>query len=203
MALKKHYSINEQFTIILLVIRYSLQFSCSSEAVPPKPRSFSATDNHDRISPPPDAIPYQNAKDPEHSLETHPSTHENTVKGGVTHDCKEHQHFYFLKVAKCGSTTLYNIIYRFGVTRGLTFTLFKNKFPFPQHSFRKAMLPAPTNEGFHGKYDIFCEHSIFNPQELNITMKKDTKNIANLRDPLSRLRSNMEDTSYRRKKKAW
>ena len=100
-------------------------------------------------------------------------------------------HVYFNKVSKSGSTTVSNILMRFGITHNLNMlTLFKGAFSYPKRNF-EARLPekSPKRLGVGGKYDIYCEHSVFDKEYLQTKLHEDTINIGIVREPLSRLRS--------------
>ena len=112
--------------------------------------------------------------------------------------CKEQTSLYFLKVHKAGSTCIQNLFWRFGVSRSLSFMVFKNHFPYPNRDFRSFLLPDPKVEMFDGRYDIFCEHSIFNDAQIKSKMKADTEYSAILREPLSKLRSALKFYGYAR-----
>ena len=74
--------------------------------------------------------------------------------------------------------------------------LFKHRFPYPNRNFLSLLLPDPKVKMFDGRYDIFCEHSIFNEVQLQESMKSDTEYIGILREPLSRLRSDLSFFKY-------
>ena len=120
----------------------------------------------------------------------------STTTVGDANSCKEHTSLYFLKVHKAGSTTIQSLFWRFGVSRSLSIMVFKKRFPYPNRDFRPILLPDPKIETFDGRYDIFCEHSIFNDAPLKSKMKEDTEYIAILREPLSRLRSALKFFGY-------
>ena len=120
----------------------------------------------------------------------------STTIVGDANNCKEQTSLYFLKIHKAGSTTVQNLFWRFGVTRSLSIMVFKGRFPYPSRDFRPILLPDPKIETFDGRYDIFCEHSIFNDKQLKSKMKEDTEYIAILREPLSKLRSALEFFHY-------
>ena len=110
--------------------------------------------------------------------------------------CKEQKSLYFLKVHKAGSTCIQNLFWRFGVSRSLSVMLFTRRSPFHSRDFRTFMLPDPKAEMFQGKYDIFCEHSIFNDVALKDKMKQGTEYSAILRQPLAKLRSALKFFGY-------
>lgn len=98
--------------------------------------------------------------------------------------CNETRHVYFLKVHKAGSTCVQNLFWRFGVTRHLDIMLFRHWFPYPKRNFITEMLEYGID-----KYDVFCEHSIFDERILQQRMPPDTAYVAIVREPMSQLRS--------------
>ena len=118
-----------------------------------------------------------------------------TVDPTYTKICaKEQKHLYFLKVHKAGSTTIQNLFLRFALVRHLNvLTIFASKdkgifCSYPKVVFDDVLPPTPTGLA-NGKYDIYCEHSIFNEKYLRTKLHDDTINIAITREPVSRLRS--------------
>ena len=109
----------------------------------------------------------------------------------TTSDCSENKHIFFLKVFKAGSTTIQNIFLRFGFTTNASVLVLKTKkFSYPTVKFTP-MLPPQTAviRAKGGKYDIYCEHSVFNEKMLHTVLPRDTVNIATVREPFSRLQS--------------
>ena len=102
----------------------------------------------------------------------------------------EKTHLYFLKIHKAGSTTIANIFWRFGLKRNLNIlTLFKGFMSYPNRTFDDKLPPFAPPKLKHGKYDMYCEHSIYNEQYLMTKVHEDTKHIAIIREPMSHLRS--------------
>ena len=108
-------------------------------------------------------------------------------------ECAPVERVYFLKIQKAGSTSIANVLYHFGVTRNLdTLTLSEHGYRHPTKDFKKyAYLNRPDD-----KFDIFCEHSIFDAEPLNEIMKSGYKRIAIVREPLSQLRSYIKYFAY-------
>lgn len=107
----------------------------------------------------------------------------------------EIQHLAFLKVHKAASSTLQNIIYRFGLKRNLSFVL-----PEDNHYISKSktspnrlLPPLPyhisstlnKHNNSNGKYDILCNHAIFNHNLFKAWLHNDSVYIAIIREPLS------------------
>ena len=128
-----------------------------------------------------------------------PSSLESTPEKYSNSTCKEQTSIFFLKVHKAGSTCIQNLFWRFGVTRSLSFTIFSKPFPYPDPDFKSYLLPDPEVPIFDGRYDIFCEHSKFNNEQLLEVMKGNTEYTAIVREPLSRLRSVLKFYGYGRK----
>ena len=107
----------------------------------------------------------------------------------------ETRHIAFLKVHKAASSTLQNIIYRFGLNRNLSFVLPEESHyiskskqtintvlpPLPYYDVSNSYRIANT----FGKYDILCNHAVFNNETFNKLMHNDTIYIAIVRDPLT------------------
>ncbi|XP_071090543.1 galactose-3-O-sulfotransferase 2-like [Haliotis cracherodii] len=100
----------------------------------------------------------------------------------------EVQHVFFLKVHKAASSTILNILYRFGYTRSKNFALPRkgNYIELVDHS---NVLPIPPNNS----YDILCNHLlVFSHAKISQIMPQDTVNIAIVREPFERLHSAFE-----------
>ena len=97
---------------------------------------------------------------------------------------KPHNHVTFLKTHKCASSTIQNILMRYGLKNHLTFSLPPgggNHIGWPR-AFQPNMLRKSKPP------DIHCYHSTFSPSLLT-TMPADAINIAAVRDPLTQIRS--------------
>ena len=82
-----------------------------------------------------------------------------------------------------------NLFLRFALKRHLnTMTIFKGSSSYPQKVFDKKLPPSPAGLT-NGKYDIYCEHSIYNEGYLMTKLHTDTVNVAIIREPMSHLRS--------------
>ncbi|KAK6177217.1 hypothetical protein SNE40_015361 [Patella caerulea] len=115
--------------------------------------------------------------------------------GGSTSDLltapfpvNEVRHVAFLKVHKASSSTVLNIIYRFGFQRSLTFVL-PRKGNYLDNGVssiaKRKVLPPSLNK----TYDMLCNHVIFNKSIFGHYMPRDTVYIAIVRDPYERFRS--------------
>ena len=94
----------------------------------------------------------------------------------------------FIKIHKCASSTLSNILYRYGVCHNLTFLLPRNErlaqfWPFP-------IKLSDTIANCKKKFNILNVHSKFQGRkQLEKSMPSSTKIIAILRHPASQLKS--------------
>ena len=102
----------------------------------------------------------------------------------VTTRHKPRTHIAFLKVHKAASSTVQNILYRFGSGHNLSFVL-----PQEGHYISKdpddyfSILP-PLDKA--GKYDIICNHAVFNEAKFKFLMHDDAFYLAIVRNPLQR-----------------
>ncbi|KAG7470875.1 hypothetical protein MATL_G00118610 [Megalops atlanticus] len=112
-----------------------------------------------------------------------------TVDRGTT-SCRPKTHIVFLKTHKTASSTILNILYRYGDSRNLTFAL-----PSNRHSqlFYPLYFAAHFVEGFRSKavkeYDIMCNHMRFMPSEVKKVMPEDTFYFSILRNPVPMMES--------------
>lgn len=103
--------------------------------------------------------------------------------------CKPQTRIAFVKVHKAGSTTVMNILQRFGLKRNLTFVLpIKNHENYLSHHgtiVRSLLLPPHPN----GSYDILCNHVVYNRTAFRKIMPHDTVYIGIVRQPFQRFLS--------------
>ena len=107
-------------------------------------------------------------------------------------DCTPRKKVAFLKTHKCASTTIQNILLRFGKNNNLNFVL-----PSQSHllgtnvPFRRNMLQGTMWEQAGLEYDLFLLHTIWNHPEIAHTLsdKGDVLYISILRDPVELFRS--------------
>ena len=92
-------------------------------------------------------------------------------------------HIAFLKVHKAASSTVQNILYRYGVNRNLSFVL-----PYQSHYISQYAniynLILPPYDNSTKKYDILCNHAIFNFTKFSELMYDDAFYFAIVREPL-------------------
>ncbi|NXH19606.1 G3ST4 sulfotransferase, partial [Bucco capensis] len=94
-----------------------------------------------------------------------------------------HTHLVFLKTHKTGSSSVVNLLHRFGETRGLRFALpqhYQFSYPSPFRADRvKGYSPGPAATSFH----IICHHMRFNRTEVQKVMPNDSFYFSIVRDP--------------------
>ena len=88
-----------------------------------------------------------------------------SVLSRQTETCQPHTHLMFLKTHKTASSTLINMLYRFGEERGLRFAL-----PFSYMLGYPFTFNVHRIKGYHGnradRYDIMANHLRFNKDEV-------------------------------------
>ncbi|XP_066467148.1 galactose-3-O-sulfotransferase 4 [Tiliqua scincoides] len=108
---------------------------------------------------------------------------EAEVGGEEGPSCRPFQHLLFLKTHKTGSSTIVNILHRFGDTRGLRFALpARYQFNYPNR------FQARQVKGWHPRgqpFDILCHHMRFNLIEVQKVMHPDTFYFSIVRDPVA------------------
>ena len=101
-----------------------------------------------------------------------------------TENKSEIKHIAYLKVHKAASSTVQNILYRFGSERNLSFVLPVISHYISQHNaktYHKVLRSLDTETG---KYDIVCNHVMFNYTKFKQFMYDDAIYIAIVREPL-------------------
>ncbi|XP_045178708.2 galactose-3-O-sulfotransferase 4-like [Mercenaria mercenaria] len=116
----------------------------------------------------------------------------------------EVSHIEFLKVHKAASTTVQNVIMRFGLKRNLSFVI-----PTPRHYisvektyFSDLWPPLPNRKYTHknrvqnnkasrenNKFDILCNHMVFNSKKVSRLLHDDSVYIAIVREPFDQFLS--------------
>ncbi|XP_068230148.1 galactosylceramide sulfotransferase-like [Palaemon carinicauda] len=97
--------------------------------------------------------------------------------------CLPHEHVMFLKTHKCASTTVQNVLMRYGFKHNLTFALPRNGngFGMPE-LFQAEMIPKKLLPP-SGKIDIFPIHSRLNVPEHSKILHEDSRWVTIVRDP--------------------
>ncbi|XP_061445432.1 galactose-3-O-sulfotransferase 4 [Rhineura floridana] len=96
--------------------------------------------------------------------------------------CQPRQHLVFLKSHKTGSSTITNILHRFGDAQSLRFALpARYQFSYPN------LFQARRVKGWHPRghpFDILCHHMRFNLPEVQKVMHPDSFYFSIVRDPV-------------------
>ena len=103
-------------------------------------------------------------------------------------DGREVRHLMFLKVHKAASGTVTSLIFRFGITRNLTFVLprqFNVIAPF--ETIKDDLVYPRLNRPF----DIMSSHVIFDKMSIEKYLHNDTMYIGIMRDPYRQFKSSM------------
>ncbi|XP_018415854.1 PREDICTED: galactose-3-O-sulfotransferase 2-like [Nanorana parkeri] len=104
--------------------------------------------------------------------------------------CLPQTHILFLKTHKTGSSTIMNILFRFGESHNLTFALptyDAAQFFYPLY-FNAAFVEDYIRKAIH-HFDIMCHHMRFHLGEVEKVMPKDTFYFTILRNPVSLMES--------------
>lgn len=98
--------------------------------------------------------------------------------------CRPALNVFLLKTHKCASSTVQNVLMRFGDRRNLSFALPQggNYFGHPK-SFTMSMIPPDMVPPWG--FNIFCHHVRFGSDDLKHLMPPDTVFITILRDPVN------------------
>ncbi|XP_053378473.1 galactose-3-O-sulfotransferase 2-like [Mercenaria mercenaria] len=89
-------------------------------------------------------------------------------------------HVAFLKVHKAGSTTVQNLLFRFGMRHSLNILL-----PKSGNYLNRASQKIPLKAGEH--YDIFACHTVYQKQWFDSLLPTDSVYIGIVRDPMVRM----------------
>ena len=108
-------------------------------------------------------------------------------RGSKSTSCSERHSFVYIKMIKCGSTTLASMFRRFGAKRDLSCMLPVGK---------KIYLgwPYQLRDGYYrppltGNYDFLVDHVVYNRTILGKLMPRDTVYLTSLREPFSQFKS--------------
>lgn len=106
---------------------------------------------------------------------------------------EERHHIAFVKVHKAASSTIQNVILRYGYTRNLTFVLGRSSNIYPnvisltESVTENNIEPRPPNKTF----DILCSHVIYNHDAFRAIMPEDTVYLASVREPFQHFISSL------------
>ncbi|KAG7464686.1 hypothetical protein MATL_G00168220, partial [Megalops atlanticus] len=106
------------------------------------------------------------------------------AQGASLGSCRPHTHVMFLKTHKTASSTVLNMLYRFGDERGLRFALplgYQFGYPLPFNAHRVKGYRGPHVVDF----SIMGNHMRFNKPEVEKVMPPDTFYFSILRDPVA------------------
>ncbi|XP_035485550.1 galactose-3-O-sulfotransferase 4 isoform X2 [Scophthalmus maximus] len=106
------------------------------------------------------------------------------AQGPSLGSCQPHSHIMFLKTHKTASSTVLNMLYRFGEERDLRFALplgYQLGYPLPFNAHRVKGYRGPRAMEFH----IMGNHMRFNKPEVEKVMPADTFYFSIIRDPVS------------------
>ncbi|XP_077985197.1 galactosylceramide sulfotransferase-like [Glandiceps talaboti] len=100
--------------------------------------------------------------------------------------CKPKKNIAFSKLHKCGSSTVLNILLRYGDMNNLTFVLppSGNYLGWPKPFDKRKAMKVPWNE-----YNIFTHHSRFSYEGISAIMPPSTVYVTCLRQPVSLFQS--------------
>ncbi|XP_055370022.1 galactose-3-O-sulfotransferase 2 isoform X2 [Betta splendens] len=104
--------------------------------------------------------------------------------------CSSKSHVVFLKTHKTASSTILNILYRYGESRNLTFALPLNRhsqlfYPYPFATHFVEGIASRSVKEFH----IICNHMRFRKSEVAKVMPKDSFYFSILRNPVAMMES--------------
>eukprot|EP00090_Calanus_glacialis_P019168 TRINITY_DN29507_c0_g1_i1.p1 TRINITY_DN29507_c0_g1~~TRINITY_DN29507_c0_g1_i1.p1 ORF type:complete len:416 (-),score=122.28 TRINITY_DN29507_c0_g1_i1:24-1271(-) len=100
-------------------------------------------------------------------------------------NCMKKQKVGFLKTHKCASSSLQNILMRYGVNNKLNFVLpSAGNYLGRYVKYSRSMIANTPWERAGMDYQIFCLHTIWNYKEVSQTLGSDTTYITIIRDPV-------------------
>ncbi|KAF6739020.1 Galactose-3-O-sulfotransferase 4 [Oryzias melastigma] len=106
------------------------------------------------------------------------------AQGSSLGSCQPHNHIMFLKTHKTASSTVLNMLYRFGEEHSLRFALplgYQLGYPLPFNAHRVKGYRGPRVVEFH----IMGNHMRFNKMEVEKVMPADTFYFSIIRDPVA------------------
>ncbi|KAL1461761.1 hypothetical protein WDU94_013633 [Cyamophila willieti] len=108
---------------------------------------------------------------------TKPSKESTPTSSSITRS------IFFLKAHKCGSSTVQNILLRYGRENNLSFVLpSKGNYIGHPKRFSRDLIGEDLRTK-DNKYNVFTHHSRYNPEEVKLAMKPDAAFVTILRDP--------------------
>lgn len=102
------------------------------------------------------------------SARTHPTNTLSPTKSFKDTTCQPKSHIFFLKTHKTASSTILNILYRYGESRNLTFALPLNKHSqlFYPHFFASHFVEGVSSRSVK-EFNIMCNHMRFRKSEVS------------------------------------
>ena len=99
--------------------------------------------------------------------------------------CEKQKKIAFLKTHKCASSSLQNILMRFGLHHHLNFVLpSAGNYLGRYVKYSRAMIANTPWDKVGLEYDIFCLHTIWNHQEVEDSLGPGATYITIMRDPV-------------------
>jgi len=100
-------------------------------------------------------------------------------------NCQKKTKVAFLKTHKCASSSLQNILMRFGLKNQLNFVLpSAGNYLGRYVKYSRSMISNTPWERAGMEYQVFCLHTIWNQKEVRQTLGEDTAYITIVRDPV-------------------
>eukprot|EP00058_Branchiostoma_floridae_P003806 XP_002589294.1 hypothetical protein BRAFLDRAFT_97385 [Branchiostoma floridae] len=101
--------------------------------------------------------------------------------------CRHRKHVVLAKTHKTGSSSIQNILFRYGDKNNLTFVLPKSGhyLSYPSPFNRKSVLQEQSSSAKPMEYDILCHHTRFDYTNIRELMPNDTVYVTVLRDPVT------------------
>ena len=130
------------------------------------------------------------------------SEYKNEIVNDRHLKCDPKRKVAFQKTHKCASTTIQNLLLRFGRVNNLNFVLPPKKSPLNQSiPFERSMINETLWEKVGLEYDIFLLHSMWNQKEIANTLSDhgDVFYFSFIRDPAVQFRSRWDYDSLDRK----
>ncbi|KAF6198883.1 hypothetical protein GE061_006906 [Apolygus lucorum] len=119
------------------------------------------------------------------SNDSYRGTGERTRRATEQNEVAEKTDIFFLKTHKCASSTIQNILMRFGYRRHLDFVLpLKDNYLGHPAQFNRNMIPRELTS-FNQTYNIFTHHSRYNYEEVKAVMNENATFVTMLRNPAS------------------
>ena len=109
--------------------------------------------------------------------------------------CTPQTHVFYLKIGKTGSSTITNILYRYGLKHNLTMIPTYN-IKTMNIAHELLLRPGETLREHYGKHHYHASHYVYDHDDLTKVAAKDTVFFASTRDPMSRLRSQLKENEW-------